>query len=231
MNEMSRAVNTRSSNQPVPVWCAAALCGAAVLGLSSHASAELGKKGSFSIGAERLFGLYSNHAVIERDGPLPDISTTAAGVGIFYQANSSAFAIPRLTFDYFVADRWSVGTALGYYNNSPDTGIDSQSGFILAPRAGYAFSFNERFGIMPHAGFTYFHTNTELVNDDDDRSTSLLALALDGTFFFMPTPNVGFTGALVLDFGLTGSTEEPIGDRNDYHEQLLGLEFGMFAHF
>jgi hypothetical protein len=204
----------------------------AVLAWSASADAAFGRRGNFMIGVERVFGVYSDHSTQEFD--TGDQSSTATNLGLFYQEQGSALSVPRVTFDYFLIDHLSIGTGFGFYAYQPDTNIESISGFILAPRVGYAFAFTDRFGVQPHAGLTYFSRTVNYVNaiaapDDSDRN--LLALAVDGTVYFMAAPNVGFTGTVALDLGLTGSQSDPLGARDGYREQLIGLTFGMFGHF
>jgi hypothetical protein len=214
-------------------WGFAALASVGVVtawSSSADAASAFGRQRSFSIGVERVFGVYSDHYTQELD--TGDVSGTSTSIGLLYQEPGGALSIPRVTFDFFLIDHLSLGTALGYYAFHPDTNVDVTTGFLLAPRVGYAFALGDRFGIMPHAGITYVSQTTDFVNNQDDFDRSQLLFALDGTFYFMPVPNVGFTGAVVLDLGVTGSQTDPGGAARDgYREQLFGVTFGMFAHF
>jgi hypothetical protein len=231
VNQIYLAVNRSVRTRVAARLASGFALAAGLLCISGTAHAAYGDRGNISIGAERLFGFYSNHESVEFPAPLADLSTTSSQIGLFYQQPSSAFAIPRLTFDYFIADHFSLGTALGYYQTDPDDNVrDKENGFILAPRVGYAFLFSDKFGVHPHGGFTYVYNGVHFENDDET-SESQLAVSLDGTFFYMPAPNVGFTASLVLDLGLTGTYENAQSQEFTRHEQLVGVSFGMFAHF
>jgi hypothetical protein len=202
-----------------------------ILLFSSTAAAAYGKRGNFSVGIERLFGVYSDHTAVEQRGGA-DQTVDTTELGFLYQAQPSAFAIPRVTFDYFLIDNLSLGAGLGAYSfSSTDLFIQAESGYILAPRVGYNFTFNGMFGVQPHAGFTYVHSAQRLRNVTDDLDSGQLAVALDGMFYFMPAPNVGISGTVIADVGISGSQQDAAGNITDRHERLFGVAFGMFAHF
>lgn len=199
---------------------------AALVSQLAHAQ-SLGGRNDFVIGAERVFGLYS--ARIVWDAPGDDIVTKSSSVGIAFQEPVTPLATPRVAFDYFIAQQFSIGGTLGFYSsdpgNDPNPNRDDSGGVLFAPRVGYAIPFNTEWGVWLRGGLTYYSWE-----DDLDNSISLMALTAEGAFYFMPSPSVGFTGGPLLDLGITGDQETAI-DEGDYDARLFGIGFGMFARF
>ena len=70
--------------------------------------------------------------------------------------------------DYFIAPRFSVGGVLAFDHSNGGGGTNSQGTdtLRLAPRVGYSFDFNDRFGVWPLGGLAFglvsFNHNTSL---------------------------------------------------------------------
>lgn len=193
-----------------------------VASLSSiQASAQtLGGSGDATLGVERVFGFYGVSAEADTPGGGTDLDASGAGVG--FHEPVSMFAVPRVAFDYFIIDSLSLGGSLGFFSNDYDSGGGQDSGFILAPRVGYAVPFNAEWGIWPRGGISYYSV------DDPDRNQ--VAFSAELPLYYMPMANVGFFTNLLFDFGLSGEIDLGPTDY-DYSESLFGLGFGLFARF
>jgi len=185
-----------------------------------------GSSGQFTIGAERLFGFISasQNTETELAGVTAEETNSVTQFSLlgFHGAFPlSPYSHPRVGFDYFVIDRLSVGGSLIFMTRSTEVeaeaGGQSQSNdgpsttaFLFAPRAGYAFMFNDTIGIWPRLGFTYYSISNELETPagNFEDSENGLALAIEGLFVIAPMPNFGFTVGPTLDLGLTGSVED-----------------------
>jgi hypothetical protein len=194
---------------------------AAVAGAQA-APGGFGSAGQFTIGAERMFGYVHSNQHTEREvagvTTETDVSMSQfALLGLNGNDAISPYGHPRIGFDYFVIDRLSVGGSLIFKTTSSETEAEGQSAdgpsnttFLFAPRAGYAFMFNDTVGIWPRLGFTYYTSSTELETPAGtfEDSENGLALAIEGLFVIAPMPHFGFTVGPTFDIGLTGSVEE-----------------------
>jgi hypothetical protein len=149
---------------------------------------------------------------------------------MFQSAPDSPLVVPRVGFDYFIIPQLSLGgsLALAWYDPNDDDDDDDDgeiSTLLFAPRVGYAIEFNASWGVWLRGGFSYY-----TVGFDNDVSRNLLALTGEGAFYYLPTPNVGFTLTPLFDLGLSGEVENDIEDQ-DYTERVFALMFGMFARF
>jgi hypothetical protein len=208
------------------VWLAA--FGLVVTASSLAQAQTLGVRHDFTIGVERVFGMYSGRVELER--PPLDYSVETTSFGLAFQRPISMLATPRVSFDYFIIPSLSLGGTLGFDSadpgGDPDNNDEESGAVLFAPRVGYAIPFNTEWGVWFRGGLTYVAWDT----DDNDEGTSLMALSGEAAFYFMPVPAVGFTGGPVLDLGISG--EERWGNQDvDYNERLFGLAFGMFARF
>ena len=110
--------------------------------LAGRASAQeptFGDAGHVAISAERLFGYV--HA--SRTQTVAGVETTASQDYFTLLTNPigalSGYGWPRIGIDAFVINGLSVGGALGFFYLSDDD-EDSATGFLLAPRIGYALA-------------------------------------------------------------------------------------------
>ena len=91
-----------------------------VLVSAGGASAQkLGSSGDFVIGAERLFGFLSTSSTTE-EGPV-ESTTTYTQVSLLSGGGVSPYSSPRIAFDGFVTDGFSIGGTFGIANVSPET--------------------------------------------------------------------------------------------------------------
>lgn len=175
---------------------------------------ELGRRGDFVINAERLFGAYATRQ--EVDDPAGFVVRDTSVGFLTHRRPGSILTAPRVGFDYFIARSFSIGGVIALYS-----GDIEDSGFLLAPRVGYALPFNNRWGFWPRGGLTFSSEN------EPDRTQ--IALSVEGAFYFMPNGTVGFTLAPFADLGIVG--EHDTGIEREYSDRAFGLAFGMFARF
>jgi hypothetical protein len=203
---------------------------------SGAASAQVfGNKGDAAFGAERLMGVHSDHVfqngAVAGDPGL-DYDVTTFGLGWFGHAAATPFDLPRITFDYFIADHWSLGGALAYQttnitvNNNrggaPDTADGSE--FLFNPRVGYAHMFGRVVGIWPRAGLTY---HSETVNNVDN--VNGFALGLEAQFVFVPAQHFAILLGPSLDLDFTGTHKPDQGSQVDHGYRSIGLQVGLLG--
>lgn len=176
---------------------------------------ELGRSGDFIVNAERLFGAHSARLEVDGTGGFTVRDTSVSF--LMSRRSLSILTVPRVGFDYFIARSFSIGGVLAIHSAD-----DEYSGFLLAPRVGYAIPFNRRFGFWPRGGLTF--------SSEGEPDRSHFAMSAEATFYFMPNATVGFTLGPFADLGITGEYETGGGDR-DYNERVFGLALGMFARF
>src|SRR5688572_21507985 len=134
-----------------------------VLGASALATSEasaqerFGRQGQFALAAERLTGVV---AASERS-EVGDTDVTTNITSVYLLANPfngviTNYSFPRIGFDYLVTNGFTLGASLGYFTYSgsvdvegDETDLDGASGFLVAPRLGYAAMFSDTVGIWP----------------------------------------------------------------------------------
>src|SRR5690606_22020134 len=121
--------------------------------VSRPANAQaLGRSGDFVVNAERLFGAYATRQEVDDPGGFV-VRDTSIGF-LTHRRPGSILTSPRVGFDYFVARSFSIGGVVAVYS-----GDIEDSGFLLAPRVGYALPFNNRWGFWPRGGLTFSSEN------------------------------------------------------------------------
>ncbi len=192
----------------------------------------LGNAGDAVFGAERLFGIRDEHARFEPDaGPDGKADATTISLGV---ANALLpVNVPRLSFDYLVARKFSVGGAIGYSSN--DFSSNGPGGpvllggktktFVFDGRVGFLHMFGRVLGIWPRGGLMYHSTSIE-----NGTQWSDLGLNLECMFPIVIAPHFGFLTGFSFDQSLTGEVD-PAGNANDYdyNYRSLALQFGLFG--
>jgi len=202
--------------------------GIATTGTVSRAEAqELGKKGDAIFGAERLFGIRGERTDLERPEPQDNLVTSGTTISLGMARTLVPYNLPRATFDYLVADHWSVGGALAYSNMDADVdpgGSATVTDFVLAPRGGYLHMFGAVAGIWPRAGLTYHSTVVE-----DVYSEWSFALNLECNFPIVITPHFGVLLGFAFDQSLFSNRDPENGPERDIDYRSIGLQVGLFG--
>ncbi len=211
-----------------------------VLGTAGTAAAaeRINEQGRFAVGAERLFGVAWTKETFKGSGA--DTSESATSISFLTkQTNATGVTAPRVAFDYFVIDGLSLGAAIGYATISirQSTGSSSMDGptiggWLLAPRVGYAYMFNDIVGLWPRAGITY----TTLSADQTGVSTDSVALSVEVPLVITPAPHAMILIAPTLDWGFAGSAKVDnattgVSGSVDETQLALGLHAGLGIWF
>lgn len=208
---------------------------------------QFARSGQFAVSAERLFGVV--HSSTDTDDPNGGTRTQSyTTVNLLmnpYSGLVSVYAFPRIAADYFVIDGLSLGAALGFFtlsghvkSDTVDQDTSTVTGFLLAPRIGYAFMFNQNIGIWPRVGISYLTTHSENDTGDSSSDGHQLALPIEVPLVISPIPHVGFLIGPTLDLGLTGSekTKDTFGGmttttKQDTNETDFGVQAGLLVYF
>ena len=170
---------------------------------------EFGAQGQLAISAERLFGVEYAHTSYSGGGYQ---STTLIGFG--WEYTQSSFSQPRAGIDYFVVNHLSLGGAIGLYSAAGHNGLND-TGFILAPRIGYAVDLGSVASFWPRIGITYY-SHADYHN---------LGITGEANFALFPRANWAFLITPHFDIG-------PFGGRNngpDFTELVMGVTFGIMG--
>jgi hypothetical protein len=205
---------------------------------SAVASAQVfGNKGDAAFGAERLMGVHSDHVFEDPavpNGPGRDYDVTTFGLGFFGHAAATPFDLPRIAFDYFIADHWSLGGSLAYQttnvtvnngrNGPQDAGSADGTEFLLAPRVGYAHMFGRVAGIWPRAGLTYHSESL-----GNQQTINGFALGIEAQFVFVPAQHFAILLGPSLDIDFTGNMKPDQGSEVDHGYRSIGLQVGLLG--
>jgi hypothetical protein len=218
---------------------------------------NIGNAGQFVFGVERVTGLffdrdtlkYTSAAGVDNEATL---KTTT--IGLFGMSSSrgqggmpAPSSLPRLALDFLPIDGLSVGGSLTYVNQSADLdvnagGVESStdagtvSVFVVNPRAGYAFPFDETFGLWPRLGFAFASRTADFSDTDPttgqttttEISQTNWQLTLDAMVVISPFTHFAAMIGPYVDIGLGGNYDATIGPLTDNRNANL-LSFGASA--
>lgn len=186
---------------------------------------NIGEEYQFVFGVDRVFGAYFDRTSISVDDD-NESSVSETRVGLVGSPGSNVFTNqPRLSLDYFVMEGLSVGGSATYAFSSGkrttkagsvETSADlpESSGFLLAPRVGYAIQFDETFALWPRGGLSLFFgstTTSEVVGGQvqrQDASVTYVDLTVEAPLTISPSDNVAFLVGPYLDLPLHGKIED-----------------------
>lgn len=203
--------------------------GAAML-VSSSALAQdagLGAEGSMALSADRLFGIYAYKNTEEQKDQNTTTESTESGtdIALLWANASSPMAIPRLSFDFFVAEGISVGGSAGFIRgtskyerkvngNGATADGPTITAFAFAPRVGYAMMFDDTLGLWIRGGVTYMNIKAKSEESqgtqtiEGTNSVNYLDLTVEAPFIISPAPNFAITVGPVIDFPLSGKSKD-----------------------
>lgn len=190
---------------------------------SSLARAQpFGARGQLVVSAEQLAGV--THSIVALDSPAtsdgPQLATASGqtdSINLLSTQRAAAFNAPRVAFDYFLFDHWSLGGAANY------SGVAQVSGGAvgLVARAGYSSLFTPRAGIWARAGINYQGYGGILYPD-----AHFVAITLEAPFVISPAPRVAFTVGPTLNLGVAGGAKYLAPTR----VSELGLQAGLLVY-
>jgi hypothetical protein len=207
---------------------------------AAQAVENIGTQGQFVIGAERLTGIFWDKETSE--GVPDDRTDTSTTIALLAHDSGSPSNVPRLGFDYLVTDGLTIGGSLyvAHISRSSSQGDADADGpsttaFYINPRVGYAYAFDDTFGIWPRGGIAYYSFKQSGPEDENPETTrSGPMLTLEGNFYISPIQHFAITAGPFLDLGLGGTQETKIGSAStdgDFKYTSFGLSAGLAAYF
>lgn len=184
---------------------------------AAGAAERISDAGRFVVSGERLFGVAWVKETTSGGGRDQSESVTSISL-LTKQTEANPFAAPRIAFDGFVVDGLSLGGSVGYSNFSiSESGVISGDGpsyhaWLVSPRIGYAYMFNDNVGLWPRLGVTYVNQTVSAsaavagANVSADSNSHFVALSAEVPLAFTPVPHALITIAPTLDWGFSGST-------------------------
>lgn len=208
---------------------------------------NVGEDGQFIFAIERITALnfdreklsYTDEATGE-DVDSTDKTTTVSLLGV---AATSPSQLPRFALDYVIGSGVTVGGSIMFvsqsFSNDDASGADTdRTTFLAGLRAGYAFPFDETFGIWPRAGLGYASQSMSFDTIDlDDASTvetsqnsHFFDLNLEVLAVISPVEHIAIMAGPYLDLGLGGKRKiEQDGTEVDSRNASL-TSFGLVIH-
>ncbi len=220
---------------------------------------EIGEKGEFILGADRLVPLFSYSRTTQGNlGALPpgetgqSITTTQTSLSFFWGGTSpeeTFFTAPRIGLDYVLFRNFTIGgeTVLFVTTgasasleqdriNGTTTTTTQQSTtstiFGIAPRAGYIFRLTDLLSIWARGGISYYTlSNKVALGNNPGSGANQFALDIDPQLVITPMPHLGFTVGTTLDVPLFGQVwQDP--NENAFSKTLyFGITAGMIGFF
>ncbi|HEX6271538.1 MAG TPA: hypothetical protein VFZ53_00790 [Polyangiaceae bacterium] len=199
------------------------------LAAASRAEAQmLGSKGDAIVGAERLFGIRGEHLEIDQPAPLDDTEIDATTISLGFADPLTPYNLPRVTFDYMIIDKLSIGGTLAFASRDADiegpADPATQTDFALGPRVGFLHMFGRVLGIWPRAGLVYHSQSMEDVYD-----ASTFGISLECMFPIVLVQHFGIIAGFAFDQALTGNLDPDDGPDQDLSYRSIGLQVGIFG--
>jgi hypothetical protein len=226
--------------------------------------AAFGGKGHFVVSAERLFGYL--HVTNTQDSSSmsgqTNKSTTTSNAYSFLGSSlntiGGAFTFPRVGADVFVTPELSVGAAATYFRNSSNSDLDlgqppdnvftfTNSGYLLAPRVGYAVRVGLKAWVWLRAGITYASLSSSNGSglavgpqtQTSNSSFSLTAITIEApiavglgshaVLLIGPTVDIGITGT--EKFVQSSGDLQNLTSSSTAKESNFGLQAGVALTF
>jgi hypothetical protein len=213
---------------------------------AQESAGEFGSANQLVLAAERLFGYVHTS----------DTSTTVNGSEQTTKVDSFAilssplsiatvYSAPRLSLDYFVSNRLSLGLAASFFKVTQeipgvmDAFEPTYSGFLFAPRAGFGVPLSPLFAVWPRFGLTIMHLSLETTSGGvpgGSNDTTVYGLTIEVPFLLTIAPHLFLSFGPTLDLGVGGSSttsNAAIGPDNsgDRSATSFGLQFSLGGYF
>ena len=210
---------------------------------AQDAPERFASKSTFMISADRLFGVSNYSATTSQNGRDQTVSGTQAnllwGSAAIPDVGTNPYTMPRLSFDYAIIDGVTIGGSVGYALVNGKTEANGQSSdrpstgtFAAMARGGYVIPLG-RHGVWLRGGFTYFNSSTTTTAVDGSSQKSSVggfAVTLEPTFVFSPFDHFAFTGGIVVDVPVSGSSDSG-GPSVSLKVTNYGALFGVLVSF
>jgi hypothetical protein len=205
--------------------------------------------GQFVFGFDRVTGLYFDRQKISYAGGNEDTykSTSLNLLGV---DASSPSQLPRFALDYVIASGFTAGIDLALATRSLSLSSDSAQQSIQPPtarpkgttflgglRAGYAYPFDETFGVWPRAGLSYATSSADIdITDAMSGTTTTLKqrshyfdLDLEALLVLSPVEHTAIMAGPFLDLGLGGKYSTTVAGVEDKRNASL-TSFGLIVN-
>lgn len=231
------------------------------LTLAAPASAQdkrvFGEAGTIIISAERVSPLLAYQSFTsksDRNGVETTSTQSTTTMSLLANPNPEFLGfhtIPRLAFDYVVAQNITVGGSIfamftvGSKSETKSGGVSQSDDnskvtvFGIAPRVGYVLDLGDTFAFWPRVGLSYVSASTTSpprvtggISSESSASVSQLAANLEALFVIMPVRNFGLTIGPVVDIPLTGKRKTETktgGTTNSTESNTSQFHFGLTA--
>ena len=210
----------------------AAAVSAALLFVTGTASADIGQRHTFVLGAERLGGVQYYRNKVGNN------KVTGVNMSVLYSSTGGGQVIPsvvpRVGADFFVIDALSLGGSIGYYGTSAEVTRDGNNvsadlgtvgGFAFAPRVGWLVDLPKDWSMWLRGGPALFIG--QLGNDQD---LWHFQLDVEVLFNFLMTESFGLSIGPAMAIPITGNLEK--GNRDfDATSLSIGGVAGFFGAF
>ena len=106
-------------------------------------------------------------------------------------------------------------------------------GWIVSPRVGYGYAFNDAVGLWPRLGFTYVGLSGSFPMNEDVKQ-HYFALSAEVPVVITPAPHTMLTIAPTVDWGFSGSASTNFAGNTtsvDTKAIALGLHAGLGLWF
>lgn len=195
--------------------------------IDEEAPRTFGRAGSVAISVERLLGVASTTQEVEVEGA-PDLEENVTRVHVLQNSGGPdylGYSTPRIAFDLFVSDGFSIGLAAGY---SADSGGYDYRQFTVGGRVGYALMFGKVGGIWGRVGASYQDHAADL--PAPSAKLALLAATADVQLVLVPVKHVAVLVGPRLDLGIIGKLDAEGRDKVDATAREVGFSagFGIF---
>jgi hypothetical protein len=217
---------------------------------------NIGEDGQFIFAIERITGLFFDSQKLEyrNDGVDYEHTVKSTSFGLFGVDSDSPSALPRFALDYVVIGGLSVGATFVFstrgYSLDRAPGLPPATTPAAAPdgltvlaggRVGWAYAFDETFGIWPRAGLSYASTSAdqELSNPVDgerigrfESESHFLQANLEILAAISPVEHIVLFAGPYLDLGLAGGYSlQHVGEPGDLDRRDAHLtSFGVLVH-
>ncbi len=202
--------------------------------------------GQFVFGFDRVSGLYFDRQKISYAGSNDDTykSTSLNLLGV---DASSPSQLPRFALDYVIVSGVTAGVALAFSTHSlslssgsasqsvqPSTTRPEGTTFLGGLRVGYAYPFDETFGVWPRAGISYATASADIEARDPMTNTTVTLqqrahyfdLDLEALFVLSPVEHTAIMAGPFLDLGLGGKYRTEVDGVEDKRNASL-TSFGL----
>jgi hypothetical protein len=212
---------------------------------------NIGNAGQIVFSVERLAVLSIARQKDETETAGVKSSRTAkyTTFGLFGFGGVTPSDSPRLALDVFVMKGLSVGGSFVYWASDVNLELESggttsesdlvnQTWLTLHPRLGYAFQFNETWGLWARGGFAWSRLSQDFPGDsgepDSEDTWNWFQLPLEAMVVMSPFKHFALLAGPFVDIGVGGSYETKAGaltQEADSKLTVFGLNFAVAGYW